>query len=670
MRMLPLLLVASLPFAAAAQTTLPEVQKAPSAMPEAGISAEMLGMPAEPDAAKTAVLEAGKAADALLSDFDSDKVAGNEPAAADLALRSKAPSTLPEPAPAAADLGTGPEGDKVATLEVSHAEGRETLYDADKIDGTPEVTAPLMPRDKAPGTVPDGVAEADFGQPAAPVDPKVADVAVSHAAGAPTIYDDDKIAGNEPAPMPFDEGFDSGPLSERQKYPSELAEGTDPADFGQPAIDAPKTELAVSKAELGQPNIEDNDKIAGNPYVEPPLLPRDKAPSVLPDPVADADMGQPAVEAPKVELAVSKAELDQPNVEDYDKIAGNPVVAPPLTERSKAPAYEVPFGLADEELGLPLAPEAAKTDMEISKAAEAVETTYDEDKIAGNEYMDPEHVDPVDPGYPDSSVDEYGNYIYDVPPPAEMVAAIRTLLDDPAARTATLDGVAARGLAPENVAASFQSFVAALYDVPEVRDRLANEIAIVAFDVGLTPETPAVVGRMAAEYMATFGDADAAEGISRLPAEERRGYLADTLRVAETLPPDQCGPFLDGTMAAEPMRQVLLNALGTWTTAEVETAMIRQAAAAVAAVQDNPPFVEMLPADYDRAQELMGTSAFAAIDATENPNALLSAYGDPFNASPADLCTVHKIILRAALDTPGADGDLIIRYLADYGWTN
>ncbi|MGL4321878.1 MAG: hypothetical protein ACRCS3_13545, partial [Paracoccaceae bacterium] len=356
MRLLFILALAGLPGMAVAQDTASDLQKAAQAPLAVALTAAEAGLPANPDAAKSVALTGSKSQEARASDFDDDKVAGNEPVAADdeaisgpLALRTKAPSLLPDPAPDDADLGTGPEGDKIAVIDASKgAEGALSTYDNDKIDGNPETFAPLTERQKIASFGPQDTGDTDQGVPAAPADPKTADLAVSFADRVETIYDEDKITGNE-AIDDYGDEYGDGPLAERQKFPSELSLGADPATFGQPAIDAPKeADLAVSKAETGVPNLEDNDKIAGKAYVEPPLLPRQKLASVLPDPVADPDMGQPAIDAPKVDLAVSKNADDVPTLEDNDKIVGNLVVNPPLAERSKGPAYEpVSAGLSD-----------------------------------------------------------------------------------------------------------------------------------------------------------------------------------------------------------------------------------------------------------------------------------------------------------------------------------
>jgi hypothetical protein len=656
MRLLPILALAALPCAGFAQDAAAVIEKADATVTDTTIAPADLGVPSDPDAAKTADLSAAKAAEAQLSDFDTDKVAGNDPVAAPLGQRLKAPGMLPDPPPAVADLGTGTEDEKTVVIEVAKAtENRPTTYDEDKIDGNEPLALPLVDRQKAQSFSVADTGDTDLGVPASPPDPKVAEVAVSFAESVPSIYDDDKIAGNDAG-----DSYVSGPLAERQKFPSELAEGADPTTFGQPAEDAVKEAVVeVSKAEIGGLSVEDNDKIAGNPVVAPPLTPRSKAPSVLPNPVADADMGQPAGDAPKVDLAVSKDAEDRPNTEDNDKIDGNPVVNPPLTERVKGPAYEPAVaGLNDEALGLPLAPEALKTaDVGVSKLAEAVATEYDEDKIAGNSYQDPS----LDPEFYDS---------YDPLPPQELVDQVRSILDDPATRTATLEGVAARALAPQPVAASFQSFLGILYDAPEVRDLMAIEMARVFMDVGLTPENPAAVGRMAAEYLAGFGESDAWQGTARRSVEEQRAYLTDLLRVAETLPPAQCATYLDGTMDGGQQRRILLTAIADWTEEERNMVFIHRAAAILAAVQDNPPFVPMPDQDAQAARASLGEAALAAIDATENGADLLAAFGDPLSATPEQNCAVQKLILGAALAKTGADGDLAVRYLVENGWAS
>ena len=711
MRLLPLILLAGLPCAALAQDSMAVLQKVAQGPLLAPVTAADLGTPANADAPKTAVLTGSRVADAAPSDFDTDKIAGNAEVTAPLTLRSKAASMLPETAPTAAALGTGPDTEKLAVLAVEKAvDGRATSYDTDKIDGNPETYAPLVLRQKAPGQVPDGVAEADFGLPANPDLPKTTDLAFSRAEARPTIYDEDKIDGNEPPPAPLaarqkapslltatlsdadlgignslpavktadlavfvsdsvpsiydedkiagnEETFASGPLGERQKMPSELTAGTDVLDFGQPAIDAPKGDLAVSKAEISQPNIEDNDKIVGNPFVAPPILPRQKEPSLMPDPVADADMGQPAIDAPKVALAVSKAAIAVPTFDDNDKIAGNPVISPPLPDRAKAPAWEPALaGLSDAELGLPIAPEAVKTAViTVSRTADAVPTQYDEDKIAGNTSQDP------------AFGDEYGTERYETAPPPELIAAVRSMLDDPATRSAMLQAVAARGMAPAAVSDAFAAFIGALFDAPAVRARMATDMARVFTDMGLTPDNPAAVGRMAAEYIAPFGEAEARGGMQRLPIDEQRAYLAGLLRIAETLTPEQCGPYLAGTMDATQGRRLMLTAIADWPEADRNALLIQRAAAAISDLQ-NSPFDSMPDADAQAARAAIGAAALTAIDAAENADALLSAFGDPTLASPADHCAVQKLILQAAVADTGPDADLSVRYLVQFGW--
>jgi hypothetical protein len=705
------LLTSSLP--AAAQDTLAQRQKAASLSPAASDAPDAQGIPVNPDAAKTGTLIAGKIADAITSFADADKIAGNPEVTPPLADRTKLVGFLPDPAPTPADLGTGPDGAKTAELiSGKRADAIASISDNDKIAGNPEVFPPLQERRKAAGVVPEGATAADFGQPAAGDAPKLADVAVGKAqVGQPTIYDEDKIVGNEPPPEPLSDrqkarSFNPGevvdadkgvpatggdapkladlgvshadavptsydddkiaennplpePLVERQKLPGALAEGTSPSAFGQPVIDAPKVaDLGVNKGEAAVPTVEDNDKITGNPYVEPPLTPRQKLASVLPDPVVDANMGQPVVEAPKTDIAISKAALSVTNIEDNDKIAGNPLVYPPLTDRTKAPATVMPAaGISAADLGMPADEAAPKTDMAASKAAESAPSVYDDDKIAENNVTDPFM------GGEDFGADPFVDA-----PPADLVAAVRVMLDDPVTRTATLDAIKAQGRAPATIAEPFQGFVTALYDQPVVLDRLATDIAQVFNSYGVAPENTGAVGRMAAEQLATFGDPEARKGIARLPLAERRAYLTDALRIAATLTPEQCGPFLDGTMEVTALRQTELTAMGDWTPAEVQTTLIRQAAAIVAELQDAPVVTEMPATDYDRATQLVGERALAAIDASENGPALLLAYGDPTTASAADLCAVHRTILQAVLDSEGADGDLLVRYIIDYGW--
>jgi hypothetical protein len=58
------------------------------------------------------------------------------------------------------------------------------------------------------------------------------------------------------------------------------------------------------------------------------------------------------------------------------------------------------------------------------------------------------------------------------------------------------------------------------------------------------------------------------------------------------------------------------------------------------------------------------------LDALPNGADLMSAYGNPSMADAADLCQVQSIILRTALDTTGADGDLMVRTVIQDGWVN
>jgi hypothetical protein len=247
---------------------------------------------------------------------------------------------------------------------------------------------------------------------------------------------------------------------------------------------------------------------------------------------------------------------------------------------------------------------------------------------------------------------------------------VRGILDDPATRVAALEGVLTRGLAPEAVGPAFQSFLGILYDAPEVRDRMALAMARVFMDVGLTPGEPAAAGRMAAEFLAGFGEDEAWLGTARRSIEEQRSYLADLLRVGETLPPDQCPPYLDGTMDAAQQRRVLLTAIAGWTEEERNRVFIHRAAAILAEVQDTPPFTPMSAEDAATARAALGADALAAIDATENSTALLAAFGDPFMATAEQNCTVQKLILGAALAKTGAEGDLAVRYLVENGWAS
>jgi hypothetical protein len=657
MRFLPVLVLAGLPGALWAQGDLGTVQKAAQAAPAIMPSPAELGLPANPDAPKLATLAGSWATDARPSDFDSDKIAGNPEVEPPLAMRTKAPGTLPQPAPDAAALGTGPAGDKTAVLDISRAaDSRLTTYDTDKIDGNPEIVAPLADRKKAPGLPAEGTTAADLGHPDATPAPKLADLAVSYAEGAQSDYDDDKIAGNGPTYEPTP----SGPLTDRQKRPSDVGAGSDPDDFGVPLTDAPKLAvLEVSKAELAIASIDDNDKIIGNAYVAAPLLPRQKMPAVLPDPVADPDMGLPDGDVAKTDLAVSKAADGRPNIEDNDKIDGNPVVNPPLAARSKLPATTPAVaGLTDADLGIPAdTGDAAKTgEVSVARAQEAVLSEYDDDKIAGNSYSDPGIFS--DDGYDD----------FALAPPAELVAQVRSLLDDPAAREAALAGVASRAASPAQVAEAFQGFVAAMYDEATLRDQMAMDIAQTFVEVGLTPEDPAIIGRVAGEYLSAFGQAEARQGVLRLPAPEIRSYVADMARVADTMLPEQCGPYLAGLMDGTQARRLTLAAMATWSAPEVEAALIREAAGIVAHLQDNPPLVPLPGEDAVRVRAQLGETAVTAIFETENPDALLSAYGDPDAAPAADLCDVHRIIVQAALEDATPDADLALRYLLEYGW--
>jgi hypothetical protein len=660
MRFLPVFVFAVLPFAALAQGTLPPVQKAAQGPLAVPVPAADLGLPADADAPKAGALVAAKATDAAMSDFDTDKIAGNDPVAAPLTLRSKAPGALPDPTPTAADFGSGPDGAKLADLAVGKVlDGQTTTYDTDKITGNAETFPPLAERQKAPGLPPTGATAADFGLPADPDAAKTAGLAAQHADSHPTSYDEDKITGNgESAGV----GSEYGPLSDRQKQPSELADGVDPMTFGQPVIDVEKeADLGVSKAAIAVPNLEDNDKIAGNPYVAAPLLPRQKAPAVLPDPVADADMGLPAIDAPKGVLEVSKAVASQPNTDDNDKIVGNPVISPPLADRSKAPAFEPAVaGLLDVELGIPANPDAAKTNVtDASKTESAVITAYDEDKIDWNNGDDPAFTE--EEGLTES---------FDISPPSELIAQVRAQLDDPATRTAMLEAVGVRGLAPAAMTAPFQSFVGTLYDLPQLRDTMATEIARAFMTVGLLPDNPVGVGRVAAEYLAAYGEPEARRGVTRRPVPEQRAYLADTLRIAAAMTPAQCGGFLDGTMPADQQRRQVLAAVATWP-AQDQTALLNNRAAAImAAVQDAPPAVPMAAADAETARQTLGLAALAAIDASANGPDLLAAFGDPSGADPANRCAVQMIVIQTALAGTGPEGDRWLRYLIEHGWQN
>lgn len=693
-----------------------DVRKMPSATAGVGLTAAQLGLPADVDAVKLAVLAVTKLADATAHVEDNDKIAGNPMVAPPLSERVKLPSALPDPAQTAADPGTGTDAPKTTDVAVTRtADGRTTRYDTDKIEGNPEVIAPLTERQKAPGIRPAGAADADLGVPADGAAPKVAGVSLSKLADMrPTIYDEDKIDGNEPPPPPLDDrakaasvlefpvaeadlgvpvaGGDTlktadlagshaqavpsiydedkiagndpapDPLGERQKAASVLPGGVDFSAFGQPATEATKlADLGVGKAADSMPSVEDNDKIAGNPYIAPPLPTRQKLAAVLPDPVVDPDMGQPAIEAPKTtDLAVSKQADGIPGVDDNDKIVGNAVVSPPLPDRIKVAATAMPpVGTTPDALGLPADGTAVKTAESVSsKSADAVESVHDEDKIAGNDAVDPF-----------GSVDDFRDMI-DPGPPAELLAQIRSMLDDPAMRDTVLDAARARVQTPDAVTDAFASFLAALFDQPTVRDRLADEIAKVFVDFAFAPDNPQTLGRMAAEQLTAWPGEDVQMGMSRLPLAEKRAYLTDALRIAEALSVAQCAPFLDGAMAAAALRQTELAALSTWTATEVQANLIRTAAAIVAELQDRPAFVELPRADYDRAQQLAGEKLVAAIDGMEQATALYAAYGDPATADPADLCAVHLTILRTVLDTGGAEGDLLVRYIVDYGWVN
>ncbi len=687
----------------AAQTTdLADVKKAASAPLIATLTDADLGLPVDPDAAKIATLEATRSA-ATVTDYDTDKIAGNDPVAPPLAPRAKRPGVLPageadlgqpaSDAPKVADLavshatdavpnvedndkiagnpvlladraklpGTLPEGDtdlglppgdapKTADLAVSaRADARLTSYDEDKIDGNEPQPVPLTDRIKAASVVEADTDPAALGQPATDA-PKTADLAVALSADAVrSIYDEDKITGNEPPPEP---------LEERRKMPGIAAGGLDATTLGTPASDAAKTaDLAVSFAADGTPNIDDNDKIAGNPYVQPPLTPRAKLPSILPDPVVDADFGQPATDAPKAaELAVSHATDAVPNIDDNDKIAGNPVVSPPLADRAKLPSDTDTAGLLPTDLGQPADDTAPKAStLDASRVAEAVTSTYDDDKIADN--------GPYTDSYDDS---------YDLDPglPPELIAQIRALLDDTATRDTVLAQATDRLAATGALRDAFAGYLTALFDQPALRDRLAADIAQPFADFGMSPDNPQVVARMTAEQLSTFGADLAQSGIARLPADAQRGYLTDALRIAETLPPDQCAPYLRAELDPATARAAELAAMAAWTPAEVEAALIRQAAAIVAEVQDAPPRAQLAPGHRDRGQQLVGDALFATLDALPNGADLIAAYGDPVNADPADLCAVQTLILRSALETEGPDGDLIRSTVMEQGWVN
>jgi hypothetical protein len=113
-----------------------------------------------------------------------------------------------------------------------------------------------------------------------------------------------------------------------------------------------------------------------------------------------------------------------------------------------------------------------------------------------------------------------------------------------------------------------------------------------------------------------------------------------------------------------------LTAMAAWPQAEVEAALIRQAGAVVAELQDNPPFVDLSPGELDQAGQIAGERLLAAIDALPNGTDLLLAHGDAVNAAPVDLCAVHQVMLRTALAIEGADGDLVVRYLVTDDWAN
>jgi hypothetical protein len=689
----------------AAQTTrLNDVEKVASAPPTETLSDADLGLPADPDAPKTAELAVGRSDGVVTSEYDADKIVGNAPVSPPLAERIKRPSPVPEDV-AAADLGQ-PAGDapKAADLAISRADAVPTVEDNDKIAGNPVL---LADRVKVPSVAPQGVTEADLGQPAADA-PKAGDVAVSLAAATRrTIYDDDKIDGNEPLPPPLEDrvkapavletpvdaaalGQPAGdapktadlaaslaeavpttydddkitgnepppePLLDRQKFPGNAVAGLDAATLGTPATDAPKTaDLAVSLAADGSPSVDDNDKIAGNPYVLPPMNPRSKLPSVLPDPVVDADLGQPAEDAPKAgEVAVSHAD-GVPNIEDNDKIAGNPVVWPPLTDRVKAPSFTDGADLTPDDLGLPADEAATKTaDLAVARSTDAVTSTYDEDKITDNA--------------PVGSFDSTDLYT-PTPPDPEIVAKVRAVLEDPAAREIILGAAVTRTAPPTAVVDPFKGYIAALLDQGVVRDRLANDIAQAFVDFGLSPDNPQVVARIAAEQFAVLGGNEQWLGLPRLPVAQQRAHLADMLRISETLAADQCAPYLEGALEAGLILPLELTAMAGWPRPEVEAALIRQAGAVVAELQDNPPFVDLSSPELDQAAQIAGERLLAAIDALPNGTDLLRAYGDALNARPGDRCAVHQTMLRTALAIEGADGDLVVRYLVTDDWAN
>ncbi len=697
---------------ASAQTVLEDVQKLASAPPVETLSDADLGLPADPDAPKTGALVVQRGG-AGLSEYDTDKIAGNEPVEPPLLDRAKLPGTLPEgtaqaelgqpatdapktadlsvslraeavpnvedndkiagnpvlladrtklpqDAPedvTAADLGQPPEGaPKTDEVTVSaRADARLTSYDEDKIDGNEPQPVPLTERTKVPSDPAPPADTAELGQPATGGDdPKTGDLPASSALDAvPSIYDEDKIAGNEPPPEP---------LAERQKLPGTVLEGVDAATLGTPATDAPKTaDAAVSRVADSSASVDDNDKIAGNAYVQPPMSPRTKLPSVLPDPVVDADLGQPpASDAPKAgTLTASLAADAVPNIDDNDKIAGNPVISPPLADRAKLPSDTDTAALTPDDLGQPADGDAAKVaGLDVSRSDAAVTTTYDDDKDPDNNGFDGS----------DTAFDSMDDL--DLGPPPELVSQIRAMLDDTALRDAALAQARDRVTLPAPAVEPFVGFLGALFDQPVVRDALAVEVARPFAEFGMSPDNPDTVTRMTAEQLAVWGADEALSGMGRLPVAEQRGFLQDTLRVAETLAPAQCAAYLDDVMDGAQIRQTELGAMADWTRPEIEAALIRSAAAIVAELQDNPPHVDLPSGDLDAAQRLAGESMLAAITASENADALLRAYGDPDGADPADVCAVHKSNLRVVLDTAGADGDLLVRYVVGYGWVN
>ena len=93
----------------------------------------------------------------------------------------------------------------------------------------------------------------------------------------------------------------------------------------------------------------------------------------------------------------------------------------------------------------------------------------------------------------------------------------------------------------------------------------------------------------------------------------------------------------------------------------------QRAAAAIAEVQ-GAPFEALSETDAQTARAAIGAVASAAIDAAPNADALFMAFGDPLTADPADLCTVHRLILQGALANTGPDADLGVRYLVEFGW--